>query len=338
MNTKSNPIKSNIPPQEFSELVANLLVSCFRGINQSLSKEDALVKKLEQLESVVRKGVRISPASGLGKEIEEFFDRQKTELQFQEEEKDFVKTMALEVAETIRSMLSNSSGLETNISACVENIEKANSIQDILKLKDTFIGEIQKVRDYSQSLNDELEEHRKTSTILAEKLEQSQAEALVDSLTNVLNRAAYNMKIVQLIHEFRRYKEEWALLVLDIDNFKKFNDDYGHQIGDRVLKSVAGTVRNTIRISDHIFRYGGEEFVVILNRVDASFASQLAEKICRQVENDYFVDGDNKLKVTISIGGAIITEEDTESSLFERADQAMYQAKKNGRNQVVMDT
>ena len=173
---------------------------------------------------------------------------------------------------------------------------------------------------------------------MAEKLEQSQAEALVDSLTNVLNRAAYNMKIVQLIHEFRRYKEEWALLVLDIDNFKKFNDDYGHQIGDRVLKSVAGTVRNTIRISDHIFRYGGEEFVVILNRVDASFASQLAEKICRQVENDYFVDGDNKLKVTISIGGAIITEEDTESSLFERADQAMYQAKKNGRNQVVMDT
>ena len=73
VNTKSNPIKSNIPPQEFSELVANLLVSCFRGINQSLSKEDALVKKLEQLESVVRKGVRISPASGLGKEIEEFF-------------------------------------------------------------------------------------------------------------------------------------------------------------------------------------------------------------------------------------------------------------------------
>ena len=213
MNTKSNPIKSNIPPQEFSELVANLLVSCFRGINQSLSKEDALVKKLEQLESVVRKGVRISPASGLGKEIEEFFDRQKTELQFQEEEKDFVKTMALEVAETIRSMLSNSSGLETNISACVENIEKANSIQDILKLKDTFIGEIQKVRDYSQSLNDELEEHRKYSSILAEKLEQSQAQALVDPLTNVLNRAAYNLKIGQLMHEFKRYNEKWALLV-----------------------------------------------------------------------------------------------------------------------------
>ncbi|MBT3510016.1 MAG: GGDEF domain-containing protein [Nitrospina sp.] len=337
MSTKSNPKKSNTPPQEFSELVANLLVSCFRGLKQSLSKDNELTKKLENLEGVVRKGVRISPASGLGKEIEEYFDRQKTEQNFQEEEKEIVKTMVLEVAETIRSMLSSSSGLETNISACVKNIEKAKSIQDILKLKDTFVGEMQKVRDHSQSLNDELEEHRKASTVLAEKLEQSQAQALVDSLTNVLNRAAYNMKIVQLIHEFKRYKEEWALLVLDIDHFKKFNDDYGHRIGDRVLKSVAGTVRNTIRISDQIFRYGGEEFVVVLNRVDVSFATQLAVKICRQVEKDYFVDGDNKLKVTISIGGTIITEDDTELSLFQRADKAMYQAKENGRNQVVMD-
>jgi diguanylate cyclase len=337
VNTQSSSNNPSGPPLEFSELVANLLVSCIRGLNHALPADDELAKKLKELEGVVRKGVRISPATGLGVEIEEFFDRQKIEHQFLEDEKDIVKTMVLEVVETIKSMLSKSGGLETNISTCVENLEKAHSIEDILKLKDSFIGEMQRVRVHSRTLKDELEEHRKNSTVLAEKLEQSQAQALVDPLTNVLNRSAYNLKVGQLVHEYKRYKEKWALLVLDIDHFKKFNDDYGHKLGDDVLKSVAGTVRDTIRISDQIFRYGGEEFVVVLNRIDVTIATQLAEKICRQVEKDYFVDGDKKLKVTISIGGAIITNDDTESSLFERADQAMYKAKNNGRNQVVMD-
>ncbi len=205
-----------------------------------------------------------------------------------------------------------------------------------MKLKDVFVEEMQKVKEHSHTLNEELEEHKKNSLILAEKLEQSQAQALVDPLTNVLNRSAYNLKMVQLTHEFNRYNKEWALLMLDIDRFKKFNDDFGHKLGDKVLKSVAGTVSDSIRASDQIFRYGGEEFVVILSRINAKTATQLAEKICRQVEKDCFVDGDKKFQVTISIGGAIISKDDTEMSLFERADKAMYRAKNNGRNQVVM--
>ena len=206
-----------------------------------------------------------------------------------------------------------------------------------MKLKDVFVEEMQKVKEHSHTLNEELEEHKKNTLILAERLEQSQAQALVDPLTNVLNRSAYNLKMVQLTHEFKRYNEEWALLMLDIDRFKKFNDDFGHKLGDKVLKSVAGTVSDSIRASDQIFRYGGEEFVVILGRINAKTATQLAEKICRQVEKDYFVDGDKKLQAMISIAGAIITKDDTEMSLFERADKAMYRAKNNGRNQVVMD-
>jgi diguanylate cyclase len=329
--------KPAAPPREFSERIANLLVSCIRGLKKSLPVDDELAKKLKDLEAVVKKGVRVSPATELGKDIEEFFDRQIIKQQFIEEEKDIVKTMVLEVVDTIKSVMSTSSGFETNIAECVENIESADNIQDIVRLKDSFVGEMQRVRQHSRTLQDELEEHRKNSIILAKKLEQSEAQALVDPLTNVLNRGAYNLKMGQMINEFKRYKEEWALLILDIDHFKIFNDDYGHQIGDKVLKSVAGTVRNAIRISDQIFRYGGEEFVVLLSRVDAKIASQLAEKICREVERDYFIDDDKKLKVTISIGASIVGKDDTELSLFERADKAMYRAKNNGRNQVVMD-
>ncbi len=118
MNNKRGSKKFDAPPHEFSELIANLLVSCIQGLTKSLPAKDKLSKKLKDLEGVVRKGVRISPATGLAKEIEEFFDRQTTEYQFLEEEKGIVKIMVLEVAETITSMLSNSSGFETNIGTC----------------------------------------------------------------------------------------------------------------------------------------------------------------------------------------------------------------------------
>ncbi|MZH41272.1 MAG: GGDEF domain-containing protein [Nitrospinae bacterium] len=336
MKNKRDSEKASNPPVAFSERIGNLLVSCIKGIKKSIPEDDELAAKLKALEDVVRKGVRINPSTELGKEIEEYFDRQILNHDFIQEEKNIVKSMVLEVAETIKSVVSNSSGFESNISKCVENLESADSIQDIMRLKESFVGEMKKVRENSRTLQDELEEHRKNSVILAKKLEQSEAQALLDPLTNVLNRSAYNMKVGQMIHEFKRYKEEWALLILDIDHFKKFNDDYGHQLGDKVLKSVAGTVRDSIRVSDQIFRYGGEEFVVILSRVNNKTTPQLAEKICREVERDYFVHNEQKLKVTISIGGAVVTDNDTEQSLFERADKAMYKAKHTGRNRVVM--
>ena len=183
----------------------------------------------------------------------------------------------------------------------------------------------------------ELQKQRIATKTLTKKLEESEAKALVDSLTEVLNRNAYNMEIVQLVHEFKRYNEKWALLVLDIDHFKSFNDKYGHKTGDKVLKSVAATVTKSIRASDNIFRYGGEEFVVILSRVDIQATSKLAEKTRKEIEKSIYIYEDKKLKVTVSIGAAVMTEKDTETTLFERADKALYRAKDNGRNQVELD-
>jgi len=335
MNKKQ---KNNSPPVEFTERIARILISFIEGLTQSLPADDALAKQLKSMATVIRKGVRVTPATELDKDIQGFFDRLILEKKFVDGEKDVVKIMVLEVVETIKSMLDSSGDFDENIGGCTEKIQEAATIQEILKVKDFLVVEMQKVREHSHSLYKELEKHRKASETLSKKLEESEAKALVDSLTNVLNRNAYNLKIGQLFHEFKRYKEPWALLVLNINHFKKFNDTYGHKIGDKVLKSVAGTVSNTIRVSDHIFRYGGEEFVVILSRVTKGTTKKLSEKIRMEIERDYFIDGEKKLKVTMSIGAAIITPEDTEASLFERADKAMYQAKQNGRNQVLVDS
>ena len=325
------------PPTEFTARIARLLLSFISGLSQSLPAEDSLHKQLNAMAAVIRKEVRISPATELDKDVEDYFGRLILDQKFIDGEKDIVKTMVLEAVETIRAMMESSGNFDVSIGDFTEKIQAAETIQEILKVKDYLVIEMQKVREHSHTLHDELEKHRTATETLSKKLEESEARALVDALTNVLNRNAYNLKIGELVHEYKRYKEEWALLVLDIDHFKKFNDTYGHKTGDKVLKSVAATVSNSIRVSDHIFRYGGEEFVVILSRINKETTKTLSEKIRREVERDYFVDGDNELKVTMSIGAAIFTPEDTEASLFERADKALYQAKQNGRNQTLLD-
>ena len=325
------------PPTEFTARIARLLLSFISGLSQSLPAEDSLHKQLNAMAAVIRKEVRISPATELDKDVEDYFGRLILDQKFIDDEKDIVKTMVLEAVETIRAMMESSGNFDVSIGDFTEKIQAAETIQEILKVKDYLVIEMQKVREHSHTLHDELEKHRTATETLSKKLEESEARALVDALTNVLNRNAYNLKIGELVHEYKRYKEEWALLVLDIDHFKKFNDTYGHKTGDKVLKSVAATVSNSIRVSDHIFRYGGEEFVVILSRINKETTKNLSEKRRREVERDYLVDGDNELKVTMSIGAAIITPEDTEASLFERADKALYQAKQNGRNQILLD-
>ena len=159
-------------------------------------------------------------------------------------------------------------------------------------------------------------------------------QALVDPLTKVLNRNAYNLTLEQTIRDFRRYKDHTILMVADIDHFKKLNDNYGHKTGDRVLRSVASSLNNSIRASDFVFRYGGEEFVILLKKCSLDQGKKVAEKIRRQVEENFSLDKGQKLSVTISLGLTQFKENDSEDSVFQRADQALYKAKTNGRNRV----
>ena len=159
-------------------------------------------------------------------------------------------------------------------------------------------------------------------------------QALVDPLTKVLNRNAYNLTLEQTIRDFRRYKDHTILMVADIDHFKKLNDNYGHKTGDRVLRSVASSLNNSIRASDFVFRYGGEEFVILLKKCSLDQGKKVAEKILGQVEENFSLDKGQKLSVTISLGLTQFKENDSEDSVFQRADQALYKAKTNGRNRV----
>jgi len=158
--------------------------------------------------------------------------------------------------------------------------------------------------------------------------------SLKDGLTGAANRSAYDETLERELAKSCRNNTNLSLLVIDIDNFKNFNDSYGHSLGDKVLQSVSHEIEKCLRSSDRLFRYGGEEFTVILSDTNGNLASVIAERLRIAIASMVVSENNQKHSVTISIGAAETRNSDTSESIFERADQALYSAKNSGRNKV----
>lgn len=156
-----------------------------------------------------------------------------------------------------------------------------------------------------------------------------------DPLTGVGNRAALENTLNREVNLALRHDQPLSLLVVDIDWFKQVNDRHGHTVGDAVLRSVAHVMSNVLRSDDLLFRYGGEEFVVLLRGTRQEGAVVLAERIRTAVEAAVCVYEGKNIGVTVSIGVASLREEGGDK-LFDRADHALYEAKQQGRNRVVV--
>lgn len=160
--------------------------------------------------------------------------------------------------------------------------------------------------------------------------------ALHDPLTGVYNRLSMETHFEREIEVARRNQSPLSLISLDIDFFKKVNDTYGHSAGDCVLKHLTNAVNNCIRGSDMFFRYGGEEFSILLGNTDEEGALLLAERIRQHVADSPCRIKGEKISITVSVGVSTYRQSDTQQSLAERADQALYAAKTNGRDRVIM--
>ncbi len=164
--------------------------------------------------------------------------------------------------------------------------------------------------------------------------QQAITQAHRDPLTQISNRAAFDEAIGKQHSSFRRHQADFSLMIIDIDHFKQVNDTHGHIAGDKVLKSVAQSIRNTIRRCDEVYRYGGEEFVVILSNTQQAGAKFIAERVRRQIEK-LEVNISSSISVTASIGIASSDVVKDATEVLDFADRALYKAKDAGRNQIV---
>jgi len=159
-----------------------------------------------------------------------------------------------------------------------------------------------------------------------------------DGLTRIYNRHSFEERLIYEIKRRRRYNHDLSLLMVDLDHFKSVNDTYGHKAGDMVLRKVGEILTNTFRTTDLAARYGGEEFVILLPHTSEEAAWKLAERVRTAIEEQSFEFECQQFSITASIGvasvegGALTSDDD----LIIKADKALYQAKNNGRNMVVV--
>lgn len=204
----------------------------------------------------------------------------------------------------------------------------------------TYVNEKQIVREAVLRTND----RTKIGPTILKYLSGADAEAkyheeiyrmtIVDGLTQIHNKRYLFESLEREIIRARRHDRPLSLLMFDIDFFKRINDHYGHLAGDYVLRELAEVVQSRIRRDEVFARYGGEEFVIVLPETPMDGASALAENVREKVADHPFVFQGEKIPVTISIGCALVHENDTATELIQRADEKLYEAKRGGRNRV----
>ena len=256
------------------------------------------------------------------------------------EERELLKRVAEEIVNEVDKVIESLDVHNKNLEEKEISFReiKENISDDTVKgLLEKILSELSEIKGQNEELKKRLEEANNQIRKLTSELEESKREASIDFLTQVANRASFDRAITDLVNDFYRRNYPFALLMIDIDNFKKINDTYGHQAGDYVLRELARVLKSQLRARDIIARYGGEEFAIILPGVTFSQAIRVAERLRRAVEKHLFKYGDKVIPVTISIGVALMREGLDETALVEKADKALYLAKRSGKNQVKTD-
>ena len=267
--------------------------------------------------------------------LKEYLSERETEL------KDIIEILSRAMAE----LDSENRQFHDRIFSQSDRIEQITLLDDIKKVKTALVKEVEGLK--TTVIEKQKREHqrlqhlsRKVSTLNRE-LELTRAESMRDGLTGVLNRKSFDSQLLDLVVKNKSSRAPFSLLLIDIDDFKRINDTYGHPVGDRVLVAIANKCAATIRKDDLIARYGGEEFALILPGVSLRRAVRRARKICTKIGTVcYALDGSlqgQELSVTVSIGVSRFRNTDSVRTVLQRADRALYAAKEAGKNRVLSE-
>jgi diguanylate cyclase len=219
--------------------------------------------------------------------------------------------------------------------------QSAEQYPGVGALLEGVIAVTKSVREENQKLERRLAETSTEVAALRTNIEHIQQEAMQDPLTGVKNRKSFDTAIVKMIRAARENSEPLALIMADVDYFKTFNDRWGHQTGDQVLRLVAEVMSANIKGQDLLARYGGEEFAILLPGTTLENACMLADRMRRAIESRRLKKrrtNEDLGVVTMSMGVALLRSGETAEALVERADRSLYDAKRAGRNRVVGET
>lgn len=239
-----------------------------------------------------------------------------------------------DVVKDVQDATSSFSGSLANVS---ERISKVTGPEEIQKIVHDVMMETHSMLERNQVLERELDKSSALMLDLQRDLDQVRKEAMTDGLTGLANRKSFDAAIARVTEEANESQSAYTLLMVDIDHFKTFNDNFGHQIGDQVLRLVARTLIEGVKGRDIAARYGGEEFGIILPETTLSAGVAVGNSLRKAVATKDVINrssGEKLGRITMSVGVAEFSPGEDLNDLIERADAALYTAKHNGRNQV----
>jgi diguanylate cyclase len=242
------------------------------------------------------------------------------------------------VHEAIDSAIVTAGAYSGSLAAASADLEGSITPAGMRDLAQRLLKETKRMQETNQRLEQKLENSRDDIAALQRDLDEVRRESMLDPLTKIFNRKCFDEGIAKSLAEASRDASSLSLVLLDIDHFKQFNDTYGHQTGDQVLRLVAMTLKSNIKGKDLAARYGGEEFVAVLPSTDLDGAVIVAENIRKAIQAKELLKRSTNEKlgrITASFGVAVFHPNDTVSSFIERADRCLYAAKHAGRNRVI---
>lgn len=249
-----------------------------------------------------------------------------------------IEVLLLEIASSMTDTLADTSSFSALVDKNFSKLEKVDdeglSIEEVMGVIRELVSESREIRHSTRFLTSQLNTASNEISRLKEQLAEVQRDALFDGLSGLYNRRAFDSDLKTLVNA----RQSLSIILLDIDHFKTFNDNYGHLFGDHVIRAIAKRLQLSCREGISAYRFGGEEFVLIVPNKTLRIARQFAESLRRTIEKLRVKDkrsGQQVENITASFGVAELKADETFESLIERADKLLYEAKQLGRNRVM---
>jgi len=248
-----------------------------------------------------------------------------------------LKNIANNLEETLSNIIDKIDSYDSSLVKYGKRIEKTSKnikIDKVFSYINNIIQELQSIKKQNEVLKTQMQKYRQEIERLQNELSTAKTEAEMDFLTQLPNRRRFVRALKDSLRNHKEKNYPFSLIVLDIDDFKKINDTYGHSGGDTVLKEIAYILKNYLRANTVIGRLGGEEFAILIPGINGKKAKHIAERIRKVLENRSISYKNKTIKVTASFGVTESVKKDTPESIIDRADKALYKAKNSGKNTV----
>lgn len=321
-----------------------LLKLLIENISELVSDDKWLQGQISIIKTIISSPLEKVLIQDAQKSLKEVIFRQGTLKHSLSEAKQSFKQMISVFVQRLGMMSDSTGSYQNKIEGYSKKLSSTDDITQISSIVESLMLDTRMVQANIVRSREDLLKQQKIAEVAEEKIRTLELElnnlsekVRIDQLTGVLNRRGLDDAFIREFSWAQRGKNNLSVMLLDIDNFKQFNDTYGHDVGDKVLQHLASAVKQCIRPIDVVARYGGEEFVILLPNTTIENAVEAGIRLQRELTKKFFMHNNKRLLVSFSAGVALYRAGEDQSAVIQRADKAMYRAKERGKNRVISE-